>query len=95
MRYDDFDFLVLLNKAQLVSLQEEQLLNLESVRRIAEATRILVDESTSADLRSSDYLSFEKRLIEKMGDEASNLHMGEAAMILEPVGNGCGCDKNL
>jgi argininosuccinate lyase len=75
---DDFDFLVLLNKAQLVSLQEEQLLSLESARRIAEATRFLVEESTSADLRSSDYLSFEKRLIEKMGDEASNLHMGRS-----------------
>ncbi|MDF2964084.1 MAG: hypothetical protein K0S39_5819 [Paenibacillus sp.] len=78
MNRDDFDFLVLLNKAQLVSLKEEQLLPAETARRIAEATRILVEESVSPELRSSDYLSFEKRLIEKMGDEASNLHMGRS-----------------
>jgi argininosuccinate lyase len=78
MRYDDFEFLILLNKAQLVSLKEEQLLNGDTAHRIATAISALLEESTSEDLRSSDYLSFEKRLIERMGDDASNLHMGRS-----------------
>jgi len=75
---DDFDFLIMLNKAQLVSLREERLLTQETARRIAEATRALINESAAHDLRSGDYLSFEKRLIDIIGDEASNLHMGRS-----------------
>lgn len=76
---DAFYYLTQMNKAQLVMLEEENLLPTPLVRRIAEALQAVVQMEEGAGIeRSGDYLVFEQKLVERVGPEASNLHLGRS-----------------
>ena len=77
--HDDFAHLVEINKASLVMLVEEGLVPRDLAARIAIATE-KIDEEQSAEgsRRSSNYLVFERRLLELAGPEASRLHTGRS-----------------
>lgn len=79
MAQDDFDFLVQLNKAQLVVIDELGLVPSALAGRLASAIQQVADETVRGDhARSADYLAFEKKMIALIGAEASNLHMGRS-----------------
>ena len=78
-RHDDFDHLVEINQASLVMLVEEQLLDRDLARQIASAIlQIAEEQSRAGSPRSSNYLDFEKRLVEIVGPEGSRLHTGRS-----------------
>ncbi|MPZ17351.1 MAG: argininosuccinate lyase [Luteitalea sp.] len=76
---DAFHFMTLANKAQIVMLAEQQLIPRAEAQRIAMGIgEIARAEARPGAARPSDYLRFEKQLIEKAGPEASKLHMGRS-----------------
>src|SRR5688572_28613386 len=76
---DALHFMTLANKAQIVMLGEQQLIPPAEVRRIAAGIREIVrEEARPGAARPSDYLRFEKQLIDKAGPEGSKLHMGRS-----------------
>lgn len=76
---DFYCFLIETNKATLVSSAVSDLISAESA---AEFARALLDDVASADqdetLRVSDYLRLEQRLIQQVGSEFSNIHIGRS-----------------
>jgi len=71
----DGQIMVALNKAQLVMLDEERLLDAALVERLADAVAVVgADWPGSA----GDYLAFESALVNLVGPEASNLHLGRS-----------------
>jgi argininosuccinate lyase len=76
---DAFHFMTLANKAQIVMLAEERLIPPAEAKRIAAGIReIAREEARPGASRPSDYLRFEKQLVEKAGPEGSKLHMGRS-----------------
>lgn len=71
----DGSVLMTLNKAQLVMLDEEQLIDPDLVGRLATALRDLEGEWPD---EKGDYLACEKELIGRVGPDASNLHLGRS-----------------
>lgn len=74
-----YTYQVLQHKAQLVMLREENLIDRALAGRLAQAIRE-VDHETRREavpLRE-DYAAFERRLVAKIGPEASKLHMGRS-----------------
>lgn len=74
-----YRFLIEQNKAQLVMLSEERLLDGGLVRRIARA----LEETDAANRlpggkRSYNYLDLEEQLVARAGAEASNIHLGRS-----------------
>ncbi|MBT8100503.1 MAG: argininosuccinate lyase [Gammaproteobacteria bacterium] len=77
--HDDFDHLVEINKASLVMLTEAKLLPPNLAADIAMGIeQIAIEQSAAAAARSSNYLRFEKRLLEISGPAASRLHTGRS-----------------
>ena len=76
---DFYCFLIETNKATLVSSAASDLISAESAAEIA---RALLDDVASADqdetLKVSDYLRLEQRLIQQVGSEFSNIHIGRS-----------------
>ena len=71
----DGQILVELNKAQLVMLDEEGLLDAGLVRRLADALAAIEPDWPG---HSGDYLAIESELVRRVGPEASNLHLGRS-----------------
>ncbi len=71
----DGQILVALNKAQLVMLDEERLLDPDLVGRLADALAVVAADWPGS---AGDYLAFESALVEAVGPEASNLHLGRS-----------------
>ena len=77
--HDDFDHLIEINKASLVMLVEEGLVPTDLAARIASGTLQIEDEQRAEGARrSSNYLVFERRLLELAGPEGSRLHTGRS-----------------
>ena len=77
--HDHFHYLAEINKASLVTLAEEGLVSAELAADIAQGVAHIIDEQArEGAVRSSNYLDFEKRLLEIVGPEASRLHMGRS-----------------
>ena len=76
---DFYCFLIEANKATLVSSTASELISDKSA---AEFARALLHDAASADqdesLRVSDYLRLEQRLIQQVGSEFSNIHIGRS-----------------
>jgi argininosuccinate lyase len=68
-----------LHKAQLVMLREEKLIDDNLARKLAKAI-VEADRETRAEVNPlrEDYSAFERRLVAKVGPEASMLHMGRS-----------------
>ena len=78
-RRDMFVHLIEANKAQLVMLSEEKLIDTELARQISLALSDYEQaQSSPAAVRSSDYLVLEDALIQRVGVAASNLHIGRS-----------------
>lgn len=76
---DEFHFMTLANKAQIVMLDEERLIPHNEAQRIAAGIReIAREQAQSKAPRSGDYLRFETELVKRAGPEASKLHMGRS-----------------
>lgn len=74
-----YDHMVEANRAQIVMLAERELLPADQAARIAAALREFVAEQERPGAeRSSNYLILERRLIEKIGPQASDLHLGRS-----------------
>ncbi|GAA5016411.1 argininosuccinate lyase [Actinopolymorpha pittospori] len=71
----DGQILVTLNKAQLVMLDEEGLLEPDLVGRVADALATLGPDWPGS---AGDYLAFESELVRIVGPEGSNLHLGRS-----------------
>ncbi len=71
--------LIAANQAQIVMLAEEELLPAEQAQRIADALRKAASEQNARGAaRSPNYLVLEARLVELVGPEATNLHLGRS-----------------
>ena len=69
------------NKAQIVMLHETGLISSELASQLAQSLTQVIQERPSDDGNPDsypDYLKLEGRLIEIMGEEASNLHLGRS-----------------
>ena len=83
---DFFCFLGEANKASLVVLAEENLLNRDAVSEIAQALQQAIDEQELPDsTRSANYLDLEARLVQLGGPEATNIHIGRSRQDLHGV----------
>lgn len=83
---DFFCFLVEVNRASLVVLAEENLLNRDTTATIARALRQAIDEQELAgSARPTNYLDLEARLIQLSGPEATNIHIGRPRQCLHGV----------
>jgi argininosuccinate lyase len=71
----DGQLLVTLNKAQLVMLDEEGLLDADLVGRLADALAAIEPGWPGS---AGDYLAIESELALRVGPEASNLHLGRS-----------------
>ena len=76
---DEFYFMTIANRAQIVMLAEERLIPQAEAQRIAAGIRaIAADEAQTGASRSGDYLRFETQMVKRVGPEASKLHMGRS-----------------
>jgi argininosuccinate lyase len=76
---DEFYFMTIANKAQIVMLDEERLIPRPEARRIAAGIRaIAAEQAQPGAARPGDYLRFEADMIKRTGPEASKLHMGRS-----------------
>ena len=76
---DDYDHLIEINMASLTMLVEEGLVPRSLASKIAAGTLTIEEEQRAEGARrSSNYLVFERRLIELAGPEASRLHTGRS-----------------
>ncbi len=83
---DFFCYLMQANKASLVMLAEQGLIDSRQAREIAGAmVRLNTEQSVAGARRAGNYLPFEKRLIELVGEGASNLHLGRSRQDLHGV----------
>ena len=74
-----FEHMVEANRAQIVMLAERDLLPADQASRIASALRAFIAEQDQPGAeRSSNYLVLERRLIELIGPQASDLHLGRS-----------------
>ena len=74
-----YSYQVLQHQAQLIMLREANLLEEQLARQLAKAI-VEADRETRAEVRPlrEDYGAFERRLIAKVGPEASRLHLGRS-----------------
>jgi argininosuccinate lyase len=78
-RHDDFAHLIEINKASLVMLLEQELVPDDLAEEIANGIgQIDTEQESSGSQRSSNYLVFEKRLLEISSVSASRLHTGRS-----------------
>jgi argininosuccinate lyase len=76
---DEFYFMTIANKAQIVMLDEERLVPHAEATRIAAGIRgIVAEQAQPGAARPGDYLRFETQLVQRVGPEASKLHMGRS-----------------
>ena len=76
---DEFYFMTIANKAQIVMLEEERLIPRPEAQRIAAGIRTIAAEQAQPGAgRSGDYLRFETEMVKRVGPEASKLHMGRS-----------------
>jgi argininosuccinate lyase len=76
---DEFYFMTIANKAQIVMLEEERLIPRPEAQRIAAGIRTIAAEQAQPGAgRSGDYLRFETEMVKRVGLEASKLHMGRS-----------------
>lgn len=76
---DEYYFMTLANKAQIVMLNEEGLIPHNEAQKIALGIRDIGSEQAKpGSARPSDYLQFEAQLVQRSGPEASKLHMGRS-----------------
>src|SRR5690349_9459013 len=76
---DEFYFMTLANKAQIVMLDEEKLIpHAEAAKIAAGIGTVVTGQRKPGAPRSGDYLQFEKLLVEQAGPEGSKLHMGRS-----------------
>jgi len=76
---DAFDHLIDANEAQIVTLLERELIDPGLAHRIAAAlARYAEVRSAPGAERNPDYLVLEAALMEQLGPEASNLHLGRS-----------------
>lgn len=76
---DMFDHLIDANEAQIVMLVEQGLIDGTLAGRIATSLADYADaEAAPGAERNPDYLTLEAALIERIGPEASNLHLGRS-----------------
>lgn len=73
-----YRFLIQQNKAQVVMLSEEKLIEADLAQRLARALRTVDEANRKAAKLSSNYLDLEEQLIEIMGPDASKIHMGRS-----------------
>ncbi len=74
-----YRFLIQQNKAQVVMLSENNLIPESLARKLARALSEVDERNrTRGGTPSANYLDLEARLIESIGGEASNLHMGRS-----------------
>jgi argininosuccinate lyase len=77
--HDGYAHLSLINRASLVMLAEEGLVERALAGRIARGIEAVdTEQAEPGARRSSNYLIFEERLLELTGDEGSMLHMGRS-----------------
>lgn len=74
-----YTYQILQHKAQLVMLREEGLIDGQLARKLARAI-VEADRDTRAEVvpLREDYGAFERRLVAKVGPDASKLHMGRS-----------------
>ncbi|MDX2024707.1 MAG: argininosuccinate lyase [Deltaproteobacteria bacterium] len=74
-----YPYLIEANRAQVVMLAERELLPHDQLRRIAGALKTAATEPAAPGVqRSPNYLALEARLVELIGPEASNIHVGRS-----------------
>ena len=83
---DFFCYMAEANKASLVMLRSRELVSKELAQDIGTALVRAIGEATEPGaVRTTNYLQLEKRLIELVGDEASNIHLGRSRQDLHGV----------
>ena len=83
---DFFCYLMEANKASLVMLNERGLVSRSLAGEIAGAMlKLNAEQEAAGALRPSNYLPFERRLLELAGEGASNLHLGRSRQDLHGV----------
>lgn len=83
---DFFCYMAEANKASLVMLREEGLVNRRQAEKIAGAMLQLHAEQEAEDAkRTANYLPYEERLIELADEEVANLHLGRSRQDLHGV----------
>ena len=83
---DFFCYLVEANKASLVMLREEGLINRRQGEKIAGGiVQLNAEQQAPGAARTANYLNFEQRLIELVDQSVSNLHLGRSRQDLHGV----------
>lgn len=76
---DQFNWLNRINKASIVMLSKEGIVNAQLGRRIASGVQHVIDQASQANgKRPSDVLQVEQIMIDKIGPEASLIHSGRS-----------------
>ena len=78
------------NKAQIVMLKEESLITADLAQQLAKALTHVVNDKASSDAiqsRDPNYMVLERRLVELIGPQASNIHLGRSRNDLGAVMN--------
>lgn len=75
-----YDNMIEANKAQIVMLSEEKLISAELAGKLSLALQQVVDEGMPGRDGAAypNYLDLEARLVELIGDDASNIHLGRS-----------------
>ncbi|MCU0227916.1 MAG: argininosuccinate lyase [Bryobacterales bacterium] len=74
-----YDYLIQQNQAQLVVLSEQQLLPAPAIIKLAAALRETDNGNRAPGVQpSANYLDLESQLVQRIGPEASNLHLGRS-----------------
>lgn len=83
---DFFCYMAEANKASLVMLREEGLLNRTQAEKIAGAMlQLHAEQEAEGAKRTANYLPYEERLIELADEEAANVHLGRSRQDLHGV----------
>lgn len=83
---DFFCYLVEANKASLVMLNEEGLVDRRQAAAIAAAmVQLSAEQEAEGARRTANYLPYEERLVEMAGEQAANLHLGRSRQDLHGV----------
>ena len=83
---DFFCYMAEANKASLVMLREEDLINRTQAEKIAGAMlQLHAEQEAEGAERTANYLPYEERLIELADEEAANLHLGRSRQDLHGV----------
>ena len=89
---DFFCYLAEANKASLVMLREEGLVNRRQAEKIAGGiVELNAEQQAPGAARTANYLNFEQRLIELADQSVSNLHLGRSVRTCTASCAACWC----